>query len=147
MLDNILLRISATLNVFSERKPMNLNQVTVYTNKPFESIEFYKKLGLRLIVDSAPRYVRFECPDGDATFSLHETDKPAANNSNVVLYFECENLDAKVAELKKLGLQFEQDPFDQTWLWREAYLRSPEGNRICLFHAGENRQNPPWRVK
>lgn len=125
---------------------MNLNQVTVYTNKPAESIEFYKKLGLRLIVDSAPRYVRFECPDGDATFSLHESDAPEANNSNIVLYFECENLDAKVAELKRLGLEFEQDPTDQTWLWREAYLRSPEGNRICLFHAGENRRNPPWRV-
>ena len=126
---------------------MNLNQVTVYTNKPFESIEFYKKLGLRLIVDSAPRYARFECPDGSSTFSLHETGKIDSGNSNIVLYFECENLDAKVAELKKLGLEFEQEPVDQTWLWREAYLRSPEGNRICLFHAGENRQNPPWRVK
>lgn len=125
---------------------MNLNQVTVYTNKPAESIEFYKKLGLRLIVDSAPRYVRFECPDGDSTLSLHETQETALNASNMVLYFECENLNAKVEELKKLGLQFEQEPTDQTWLWREAYLRSPEGNRICLFYAGENRQNPPWRV-
>jgi catechol 2,3-dioxygenase-like lactoylglutathione lyase family enzyme len=126
---------------------MNLNQVTVYTNKPSESIEFYKKLGLRLIVDSAPRYARFECPGGDSTFSLHQTDAANSNNSNIVLYFECESLDAKVRELKKLGLEFEQEPVDQTWLWREAYLRSPEGNRICLYHAGENRQNPPWRVK
>lgn len=125
---------------------MNLNQVTVYTNTPAASIEFYKKLGLRLIVDSAPRYARFECPDGEATFSLHETGEPDSNNSNIVLYFECENLDAKVAELKKLGLEFEQDPIDQPWLWREAYLRSPEGNRICLFRAGANRRNPPWRV-
>jgi len=126
---------------------MNLNQVTVYTNKPAESIEFYKKLGLRLIVDSAPRYVRFECPDGGSTFSLHEANELSAANSNIVLYFECENLDAKVEELKKLGLPFEQEPVDQPWLWREAYLRDPVGNRICLFHAGENRQNPPWRVK
>ena len=126
---------------------MNLNQVTVYTNTPFESIEFYKKLGLRLIVDSAPRYVRFACPDGDATFSLHESDAVSTKNSNIVLYFECENLDAKVEQLKKLGLEFEQEPVDRTWLWREAYLRSPEGNRICLFRAGENRRNPPWRIK
>ena len=125
---------------------MNLNQVTVYTNQPAASIEFYKKLGLRLIVDSAPRYVRFECPGGDSTFSLHETAADS-DNSNIVLYFECENLDAKVEELKRLGLEFEQEPVEQPWLWREAYLRSPEGNRICLFHAGENRQNPPWRVK
>ena len=125
---------------------MNLNQVTVYTNKFSESLEFYKSLGLKIIVDSSPRYVRFQCPDGDSTFSLHET----SNNSecaNIVLYFECENLDEEFSRLKNLGLQFEQEPTNQTWLWREAYLRDPMGNKICLFYAGENRQNPPWRVK
>ena len=125
---------------------MNLNQVTVFSTDVPASIEFYKKLGLRLIVDSAPRYVRFECPDGDATLSVHTTNEDSPN-SNIVLYFECEDLDAKVIELKNLGLQFEQEPIDQTWLWRESYLRDPNGNRICLFYASENRQNPPLRVK
>ena len=27
-----------------------------------------------------------------------------------------------------------------------AYLRDPDGNRLCLYFAGENRVNPPWRV-
>jgi catechol 2,3-dioxygenase-like lactoylglutathione lyase family enzyme len=125
---------------------MNLNQVTIYTNKSEQSVAFYRKLGLRLIVDSLPRYARLECSAGDATLSIHETDKET-NESNIVLYFECEDLDARVAELKAEGLQFEQDPQDQAWLWREAYLRDPSNNRICLFYAGENRQNPPWRVK
>lgn len=125
---------------------MNLNQVTVYTDKITESIEFYKKLGLQIIVDSAPRYARFACPDGDATFSLHETEN-SSNCANIVLYFECGDLDAKVAQLQNLGVKFEQEPVDQPWLWREAYLRDPSGNKICLFYAGENRQNPPWRVK
>lgn len=124
---------------------MNLNQVTIYTDKITESTEFYKKLGLRLIVDSAPRYVRFECPDGDSTLSLHETDKKF-ETSNIVLYFECKNLDEEVLRLKKLGLAFTQDPVDQTWLWREAHLVSPENNKIILFRAGENRKNPPWRI-
>lgn len=124
---------------------MNLNQVTVYSTDVSASVEFYKKLGLRLIVDSAPRYVRFECPDGSATFSVHHTDKLVP--SETIIYFECEDLDAKVIELKNLGLQFESNPIDQTWLWRESYLRDPSGNRICLYHAAENRQNPPWRVK
>ena len=125
---------------------MNLNQVTIYTDKFAESLEFYKKLGLRIIVDSAPRYVRFACPDGDATVSLHETEN-ASSCSNIVLYFECENLDEKVSEMENLGLKFEQKPTDQSWLWREAYLKDPTGNRICLFYAGENRKTPPWRVK
>ena len=38
-------------------------------------------------------------------------------------------------------------PQDQSWLWREAYLRDPDENIICLFHAGTNRRHPPWRLK
>lgn len=125
---------------------MNLNQVTIYSSKTTESIEFYKKLGLRLIVNSAPRYVRFECPDGDSTLSIHFAEK-MPEFSNITLYFECENLDEEVKRLKELGLKFDQEPIDQTWLWREAYLKDPSNNVICLFYAGENRKNPPWRVK
>lgn len=125
---------------------MNLNQVTIWSDKPTESIEFYKKLGLRLIVDSAPRYVRFECPDGDSTLSIHICKK-MPEFSNITLYFECENLDDEVKRLKDLSLEFEHEPIDQDWLWREAYLQDPNGNTICLFYAGENRKNPPWKVE
>ncbi len=124
---------------------MKLNQVTIYSAKPTESIEFYKKLGLRLIVDSAPRYVRFECPDGNSTLSI-SFKEDILPSSNITLSFECKNLDEEVKRLQKIGLIFEQEPIDQTWLWREAYLIDPTGNRICLFFAGENRLNPPWRV-
>jgi catechol 2,3-dioxygenase-like lactoylglutathione lyase family enzyme len=124
---------------------MNLNQVTIYSTNPTESVEFYQKLGLRLIVDSAPRYVRLECPDGDSTLSIHITEN-VTNFQNTVLYFECENLDEEVKRLKGLGLTFEQEPIDQTWLWREAHLKDVDGNKVILFYAGENRKNPPWRV-
>ncbi len=125
---------------------MNFNQATIYSNKPLETVEFYRKLGLRLIVDSLPRYARLEFPDGNATLSVHISGE-VLPGSNIVLYFECEDLDAKVAELKSNGIEFESEPIDQTWLWRESYLKDPNENKICLFYAGENRQNPPWRVK
>jgi len=124
---------------------MNLNQITIYSNKVAETVEFYKKLGLVLIVDSIPRYCRFECLNG-TTFSIHEIAESPQNNG-VVIYFECEHLDQKVAELKEQGIEFETEPSDKRWLWREAYLKDPNGNKICLFYAGENRLNPPWRVK
>ena len=91
---------------------MILNQVTVRSTDVPASVEFYQKLGLRLIVDSAPRYVRFECPDGDATFSVHHTENSIA--SETIIYFECEDLDERVERLKQLGLQFESEPTDQT---------------------------------
>ncbi len=125
---------------------MNLNQVTIYTHKPLETVEFYQKLGLELIVDSRPRYARLLCPDGDSTLSVHSAEK-VEKASNIVLYFECKDLDAKVAELKNLGLEFIEEPTDKDWLWRESYLIDPSENKICLFYAGENRKNPPWRVK
>ena len=128
---------------------MNLNQVTIYTSKPIETAEFFQKLGLKIIVDSLPRYARLECPDGDSTISIQEVETRPVGSvppNNIVLYFECDDLDAEVARLKSLGLAFDEDPTDRPWLWRQAYLKDPDGNKICLFHAGDNRKNPPWRV-
>jgi len=125
---------------------MNLNQATIYCSKTVETAEFLKKLGLVLIVDSLPRYARFECPDGESTLSLQH-DENAVVTNNVVLYFECDDLDGEVERLKSIGLEFDEDPTDRPWLWRQAYLKDPNGNKICLFHAAENRKNPPWRVK
>ncbi len=125
---------------------MNLNQVTIYSAKPVETVEFFEKLGLVRIVDSLPRYARLECPDGESTLSVNIGDDVVSQN-NIVLYFECEDLDSKVSQLKAAGLVFDEDPTNRDWLWRQAYLRDPNGNKICLFYAGDNRKNPPWRVK
>ena len=127
---------------------MNLNQVTIYTDKVLETVEFYEKLGLFRIVDSLPRYARLEFPDGDATLSVNEFGDmpPAAGSNNVVLYFECENLNADHERLTAAGIAFIEPPTDRPWLWREAYIADPNGNKICLFQAGKNRKDPPWRV-
>ena len=124
---------------------MNLNQVTILSEKPVETVEFFEKLGLRRIVDSLPRYARLLCPDGDSTLSVNIAENVEPNQS-ITLYFECDDVDATVAALKTAGLVFDEDPTDRPWLWRQAYLRDPNQNKICLFTAGENRKNPPWRV-
>ncbi len=124
---------------------MTLNQVTLPSRDVARGREFYQKLGLRLIVDSAPRYVRLALPEGGATLSLEAVDaailEPAA-----VIYFECDDLDARVEALQRLGVAFEHGPRDEAWLWREARLRDPDGNQLCLYRAGVNRLDPPWRV-
>jgi hypothetical protein len=51
-----------------------------------------------------------------------------------------------VADLVKRGVEFEQMPTDMRYLWREAILHDPSGNKIKLYHAGDNRRHPPWRV-
>jgi catechol 2,3-dioxygenase-like lactoylglutathione lyase family enzyme len=125
---------------------MNLNQVTVPSSDVARSIDFYRRLGLVLIVESLPHYARFECPEGDATFSIEKKNHDSSR-TGIVVYFECEDVDATVVALKQRGVGIEAEPKDQPWLWREAYLRDPDGNALCLFTAGNNRKYPPWRVR
>ncbi len=82
---------------------------------------------------------------GGATFSIHRAEASAPGGA--LVYFECDDLDVQIVALKTAGVVFDSDPADQRWLWREARLRDPDGNRLCLYFAGENRVNPPWRVR
>jgi catechol 2,3-dioxygenase-like lactoylglutathione lyase family enzyme len=125
---------------------MRLNQVTVPALDVERSIAFYKALGLRLIVQS-PHYARFELPDGESTFSIHLASDPGRAAEGSGIYFECDDLDARVAALKAKGIVFDSDPTDQSWLWREAWLTDPAGVKLCLYKAGEARRYPPWRLK
>ena len=121
----------------------SLNQVTVGATDYAASVDFYKKLGLRQIVDSPDNgYARFETVNG-ATFSIHTG---GTSEGNTAIYFESPTLDAWVNELVAAGLSFDQMPRDEDWLWREARLRDPHGNIIRLYHAGDNRRYPPWRI-
>jgi catechol 2,3-dioxygenase-like lactoylglutathione lyase family enzyme/GNAT superfamily N-acetyltransferase len=124
---------------------MNLNQVTVPSTDVARAVAFYQRLGLTLIVLDLPGYARFECPNG-ATFSVHNHDTTPSGGGPLV-YFECDELDASVRRLRAAGIEFEALPQDQPWLWREAYLRDPDGNRLCLYHAGRIRRYPPWRLR
>ena len=124
---------------------MNLNQVTVPSLDLEKSIPFYQKLGLKLIVKALPHYARFECPDGDSTFSIHKVEE-LPRGDGIYVYFECNDLDAQVGELRANGIEFQETTSDRPWLWKEARLKDLDGNKLILFYGGENRKNPPWRI-
>jgi catechol 2,3-dioxygenase-like lactoylglutathione lyase family enzyme len=124
---------------------MNLNQVTVPSLDLIKSIEFYENLGLKLIIKALPTYARFECPEGDATFSIHQVAK-LPSGDGIMVYFECMNLDVYVKELIEKGVAFDELPNDKRWIWREARLKDPDSNQLVLYYAGKNRKNPPWRI-
>ena len=124
---------------------MNLNQITIPSLDLSRSIPFYEKIGLELIVKALPHYARFKCPEGNSTFSIHQTDNLPKGNG-IYVYFECEELDTHVNSLSQKGVEFEELPTDKSWLWREAMLKDPDGNQLVLYHAGLNRLNPPLRL-
>ena len=123
---------------------MNMNQVTLPVADMDATAAFYRRMGFTQIVDT-PHYARFECPEGEGTFSLSLETRGYENGA--VIYFEHEALDDWVDELKAKGFCFDQEPEDMPYLWREAVLHDPSGNRIKLYWAGENRLHPPWRVE
>ena len=124
---------------------MNLNQVTIASLDVAKSTAFYKTLGLKLIVDALPRYVRLQCPNGDATFSISKVEKLTEGNK-IKLYFEVENLSETVKILKEKGITFNTEIKEQPWLWTDVHLNDPNGHALIIYNAGENRKNPPWRV-
>jgi catechol 2,3-dioxygenase-like lactoylglutathione lyase family enzyme len=123
---------------------MRLNQVTVGSTNLGRSEGFYLALGLKLIVKNE-YYLRFECPEGDSTFSVDLVDA-VSPEEHVTLYFESDDVDGDYLRLHGIGIAFELPPTDMSWLWRESRLRDPDGHRLCIFHGGENRLNPPWRL-
>ena len=118
--------------------------MTVGSTNLVRSESFYRTLGLKIIVKDE-HYLRFECPDGGSTFSVDLVDD-VSEAEQVTVYFESDEIDAVHEGLRRAGIKFEHPPTDMPWLWREARLRDPDGHRLCIFRAGENRKNPPWRL-
>ena len=123
---------------------MDLNQVTLPAVDLARSIGFYKTLGLKQIVGNS-HYARFVLPKGDATLSLEKVDS-IEGAQQITLYFEVADPRAVVEKLQSQGIHLETPVISQPWLWDEARLRDPSGNPLCIFQAGRNRRNPPWRM-
>ena len=85
---------------------MNLNQVTVGSTDLARAEGFYSSLGLRLIVRD-DHYLRFECPDGESTFSVDLVDRVPEGEA-VTVYFEDDDLDGTVRRLVGAGIAFEE---------------------------------------
>jgi len=120
----------------------HLNQVTLGAADYAASVAFYRALGLSQIVDSPDNgYARFQADNG-ATLSIH-VGEPAGG---AMVYLECADLDARVNALASKGFAIDQFPRDENWGWREARLRDPAGNILCLYFGGETRRYPPWRI-
>jgi hydroxymethylpyrimidine/phosphomethylpyrimidine kinase len=132
-----------------------LNQMLLPCLDLERSRAFYRTLGCREVVARpALSYARFEAPNG-VTFSIQaapgrsgpppadppQSDGPGAWPA-VLLCFEHDRLDAWCARLEAAGIRFDTPPLDQPWGWREARLRDPAGNPLCLYQAGESRRFP-----
>jgi catechol 2,3-dioxygenase-like lactoylglutathione lyase family enzyme len=124
---------------------VRLNHVTLAVGDVEASARFYARLGLTQIVADYPDYARFVAPQGGTTLSLHRVEQ-RPSESTASIHFEVDDVDRAVEGLERVGFRFACAPVEQPYLWREAILLDPDGHRIFIYHAGENRLNPPWRL-
>ncbi|MBW6526732.1 bifunctional hydroxymethylpyrimidine kinase/phosphomethylpyrimidine kinase [Sphingomonas sp. RHCKR7] len=118
-----------------------LNQVTLPATDHVAALAFYRGLGLVPIVASGSRYARFES-EGGATLSIEAAQEI---DGRPLVFLEVADVDAAVTHARAAGVAVD-DARDRPWGWREARLRDPSGNALCLYQAGENRRFPPWRL-
>lgn len=121
---------------------LSINQVTVYVTDVEKSFDFYLRLGLYPIVKS-PHYARFIAPRNESTFSIHQGDSVS---STTIVYFEVDDVDQFVDDLSSKNISVVDQPQNKDWLWREAYILDPDGNKLCVYNAGKNRLYPNWRI-
>jgi catechol 2,3-dioxygenase-like lactoylglutathione lyase family enzyme len=124
---------------------MRLNHVTLPVLDVESSARFYARLGLTQIVADYPKYARFLAPEGDTTLSLERVES-SPSQPGVSIHFEVDDVDGVVDRLERDGFRLQSEPVDQPYLWREATLLDPDGHRIFIYRAGENRLDPPWRL-
>lgn len=122
---------------------MQLNHVTLPAHDYDASLAFYTALGLVQIVAAPPRYARFEMAGG-ATLSFEVMGGGRAGTAEI--YLHCDDLDLEYSRAAAAGLRFDFAPQDEEYLWRRAGLTDPAGNRLFLYHAGNNQRFPPWRI-
>lgn len=125
---------------------MRLSHVTLLVCDIPRARAFYQALGFTLIVDAA-HYCRF-ITEGDATVSIEKHDGPIAPAAHIGIEFDsAAALDARVETLRAAGIAIAEGPVNRTWLWRDAHIHDPDGHVLLFFYAGENKLDPPWRVR
>ncbi len=123
---------------------MRLNQVTMPCTNVAESVEFYTKLGLIQIVAS-DHYARFVCPTetrlSPPAWWTRSTAglSPSCTSSATTSTAPSESLSQR-ASFSTHGPRISGGCGAKRW------LHDPANNNVCLYHADENRLNPPWRI-
>lgn len=126
---------------------MRLNHVTPSVLDVARSADFYVGLGLgQIVADYPDYYARLEAAESDTTLSLHRVEH-ASPQPCASIQFEVDDVDRAVRALKRAGVDFVSDPVDQPYLRREAIRPDPDGKQVFVYHAGEDRLNPPWRLE
>ena len=99
------------------------------------TVRFYRDLlGFRQAYqfppEGEPEYVSLEFADGTQLAFAANPQEPAADRFEICIYVEA--VDAAVERLRAAGAKVLQEPADQPWGERMAYVADPDGRRLHI---------------
>jgi catechol 2,3-dioxygenase-like lactoylglutathione lyase family enzyme len=126
--------------------PFKINHIHIKSPDPRKTAEWYEiAFGFKIISDETrvfgDRFVRCNSGDGGMLVSISnartgETLGPANANAHYGLeHFavECDDIDADIARLDKLGARLQEGPLQTPNGVRFAFIGAPDGARIELI--------------
>ena len=129
------------------------DQVNLVVADMAASVEFYRRLGLRIGGDDDPWAAHHRSADTDGGVDLDFDSRDFARvwsqgwpegRSGAVLSFRMPDrasVDRTYAELTGAGYAGQQEPYDAFWGARFAIVSDPDGNPVGLMSESD----PEWR--
>lgn len=120
---------------------VNFNHALIYVKALDPALYFYRDLlGFKEIETIPGEYSRLRSRNSGSTLALHISELPEnLAPGGVWLYLEVKNLDRLYLRMRAAGVRFSQKPELMPWGWRQAFLKDPDGHKLCLYSAGVKR--------
>ena len=130
---------------------VNFNHALIQVKVLDPALHFYRDLlGFKEIDQIPGEYARLRSRNGRSTLALHLSRSPSVRRpGGVWLYLEVRKLDQLCRRLQSAGVRFSQKPEQMPWGWRQAFLKDPDGHKLCLYWAGVKRlqtSKPPKKL-
>jgi catechol 2,3-dioxygenase-like lactoylglutathione lyase family enzyme len=125
---------------------MRITGQTYWVADATMSYKFYKKLGFE-VSEVVDRHAVVKCGSFEITLvTLRDEDQFSRDalgqpkGFGVYLYIWVEDVDAKYAETKKLGMCASSEPRDWPWGNREFVIKDPDGYKLCFWSKSTSDQ-------
>lgn len=118
--------------------PFAVRTVALYVSDTGRSRDFYESaLGIAV---SRAEAGRVQMQVGDTRLLLHPTDvddrdRVEARHGRCEVYFQVQDVDALVGQLREQAVPVVQEPTDQPWGERDAAVLDPDGFPVFLTQA------------
>jgi len=118
---------------------MKITGLVLWVQDNTLSVKFYKKLGFS-VDESVDRHSIVTLGDFNITL-VSMRDESEFNGDSLAgdkgrgmyVYIHVDDVDAKYAELLKLGITPRSEPRDWNWGNREFVVKDPDGYKLCFW--------------